>query len=102
LRKTTQLERNAGELTLLYQERYAWTIPRRWFDMQKDPVVLIGREFWDVIGGHEAYDAFIEAVNELGGYYKEIIYRDYLGIEPPQPPEGPFRVREGEGEEYEE
>lgn len=30
------------------------------------------------------YQAFIDAVNEIGAQYKERIYRDFLGIEPPQ------------------
>ncbi|MEM2125740.1 MAG: TdeIII family type II restriction endonuclease [Candidatus Methanosuratincola sp.] len=80
---------------------YTWSFPMRWFDMHRDSVVLIGRDFWDVIGGEGTYDAFIEAVNELGEHYKERIYRDYLGIEPPGRPEGPFRVRELEEGEYE-
>lgn len=63
---------------------YAWTFPARWFNMQEDPVVLIGGEFWDKIGGTGTYEAFLEAVDEIGGEYKERIYREYLGIEPPQ------------------
>jgi hypothetical protein len=66
------------------KEDYAWTFPARWFDMKNDPVVLIGDEFWDKIGGTGTYNAFLEAVNEMGGEYKERIYREYLGIEPPE------------------
>ncbi len=62
---------------------YAWTFPGRWFDMKNDPVVLIGDEFWERIGGTGTYQAFIEAVNEIGTEYKERIYREFLGIEPP-------------------
>lgn len=62
---------------------YAWTFPARWFDMKADPVVLIGGEFWDKVGGNGTYDAFLEAVNEIGGEYKERIYKEYLGIDPP-------------------
>lgn len=62
---------------------YAWTFPARWFDMHNDPVVLIGGEFWDKIGGIGTYEAFLEAVDEIGGEYKERIYKEYLGIEPP-------------------
>lgn len=51
--------------------------------MKKDPVVLIGVEFWEKIGGLGTYDAFINAVNEIGLEYRERIYREYLGIEPP-------------------
>lgn len=66
------------------KEDYAWTFPARWFNMKQDKVVLIGGEFWDKIGGSGTYEAFLEAVNEIGGEYKERIYREYLGIEPPE------------------
>ena len=39
--------------------------------------------FWEKIGGLGTYKAFIEAVNEIGREYKDRIYREYLGIEPP-------------------
>jgi hypothetical protein len=65
------------------RENYSWSFPARWFDMQKDEVVLIGNEFWDKIGGIGTYTAFINAVNEIGVEYKIRIYREYLGIEPP-------------------
>ncbi|MBX9835547.1 MAG: TdeIII family type II restriction endonuclease [Burkholderiaceae bacterium] len=66
---------------------YAWTFPKRWFDMSSDPCVLIGNEFWDFIGGAGTYAQFIQAVNALGKNYHERIYREYLGIEPPNAPE---------------
>ena len=65
------------------RENYSWSFPFRWFDMKHDSVVLIGEEFWDKLGGSGTYAAFIEAVNEIGAEYKERIYREYLGIEPP-------------------
>lgn len=65
---------------------YSWSFPSRWFNMREDHVVLIGNEFWDQIGGTGTYQVFIEAVNELGPIYKERIYREYLGIEPPTSP----------------
>lgn len=64
------------------KEDYAWAFPARWFNMQNDPVVLIGDEFWNMIGGAGTYDAFLEAVNEMGAEYKDRIYREYLGVEP--------------------
>ncbi|KAA0225362.1 TdeIII family type II restriction endonuclease [Fimbriimonadia bacterium ATM] len=73
---------------------YRWGIPGRWFNMQADPVVLIGREFWDALGGPGTYEAFIDAVNELGGDYRDRIYRDYLGMEPPEEPGRTFTIRE--------
>jgi hypothetical protein len=51
--------------------------------MKEDKVVLIGDEFWNKIGGIGTYQSFIDAVNEIGIVYRERIYREYLGIEPP-------------------
>jgi len=65
------------------KEHYSWSFPARWFNMREDRVVLIGEEFWEKIGGLGTYKAFIEAVNEIGQEYKDRIYREYLGIEPP-------------------
>lgn len=65
------------------RENYSWTFPARWFDMKNDEVVLIGNEFWEKIGGLGTYKAFIDAVNEIGKEYKDRIYREFLGIEPP-------------------
>jgi len=65
------------------KQNYAWSFPQRWFDMKNDPIVLIGDEFWNMLGGMGTYQALIEAVNEVGGDYKERIYRDFLGIEMP-------------------
>ena len=52
--------------------------------MQKDEVVLIGIDFWDKIGSVGTYNAFIDAMNEIGVHYKIKIYREFLGIEPPK------------------
>ena len=65
------------------RELYDWSFPARWFNMREDKVVLIGDEFWESIGGVGTYQAFIDAVNEIGPEYKERIYREFLGIEPP-------------------
>jgi hypothetical protein len=46
-------------------------------------MLLVGDEFWEKIGGEGTYQAFIEAVNEIGEDYRGRIYREYLGIEPP-------------------
>lgn len=62
---------------------YDWAFPARWFDMKNDDAVLIGDEFWEKIGGTGTYKAFISAVNEIGKQYKDRIYREFLGIEPP-------------------
>ncbi|HHH19944.1 MAG TPA: TdeIII family type II restriction endonuclease, partial [Campylobacterales bacterium] len=59
-----------------------WRFPFRWFDMHHDSSVLIGDEFWELIGGEGTYQKFITEVNKLGREYKERIYREFLGIEP--------------------
>ncbi len=74
----------------LERQDYAWSFPGRWFDMQNDTAVLIGREFWEKIGGEGTYQAFIEAVNEISEEYRERIYCEFLGIEPP--PQAPVRL----------
>lgn len=66
------------------KENYSWTLPARRFDMKHDPCVLIGEETWNLIGGEGTYQLFINEVNKLGKHYKERIYREYLGIEPPE------------------
>ncbi len=65
------------------RELYTWSFPARWLNMRSDPVVLMGDEFWNLIGGAGTYAVFIDAINEIGVEYKDRIYRDFLGIEPP-------------------
>ncbi len=64
------------------KENYAWSFPNRWFNMKEDKAVLIGKEFWDLIGGKGTYELFISEINKLGRVYRERIFREYLGIEP--------------------
>lgn len=66
------------------KEDYSWKFPARWFNMQQDPSVLIGGEFWDLIGGRGTYSNFIKEVNSLGKEYRERIYKEYLGMDLPE------------------
>lgn len=66
------------------KEDYIWSFPMRWFDMKNDSSVLIGNEFWDLVGGEGTYQKFISEINALGANYKDRIYREFLGIEPPE------------------
>jgi len=66
------------------KEDYIWSFTERWFNMKEDSVVLIGDEFWEHIGGIGTYQSFIEAVNEIAPVYRNRIYREFLGIEPPE------------------
>lgn len=51
--------------------------------MKHDESVLIGEDYWDMIGGKGTYQLFIKEINKLGATFKERIYREYLGVEPP-------------------
>ena len=66
------------------KKEYKWAFPMRWFNMHEDKSVLIGNEFWDLIGGDGTYKTFVTEINKLGKEYKERIYREFLEIEPPQ------------------
>jgi Type II restriction endonuclease, TdeIII len=65
------------------KEDYKWGFPMRWFNMHTDKSVLIGDEFWNLIGGEGTYTNFIKEINLLGKAYRERIYREFLEIEPP-------------------
>lgn len=65
------------------KENYSWSFPNRWFNMKEDPVVLIGNEFWEKVGGLGTYQTFITAINEIGPEYKDRVCREFLGITPP-------------------
>ena len=64
------------------RNKYGWSYPKKWFDFSKDESILIGDELWNFLGGDGTYQKFIKEINVLGAKYKEIIYRDYLHIEP--------------------
>lgn len=66
------------------KENYSWSFPQRWFNMHEDESVLIGNEFWNLVGGPGTYNKFINEVNSLGTGYKDRIYREFLNIEPPK------------------
>ena len=62
---------------------YSWSFPMRWFDMHNDESVLIGDEFWELIGGKGTYECIINEVKAIGYGYKERVYREFLSMEPP-------------------
>lgn len=58
------------------------TIPYKIFDMDNDPCVLIGRDFWNKIGDSaDTYDELLELFAEIGEHYSNVIRRDYFQIE---------------------
>lgn len=45
---------------------YNWTPPMGVFDFHKDPVVLIGRDYWETVGGVGTYDEIIQIAEKVG------------------------------------
>jgi hypothetical protein len=45
---------------------YAHTPPMGIFNFHEDPVVLIGRDYWDILGGEGTYDTVLEIAREVG------------------------------------
>ena len=45
---------------------YAFNPPMGIFDFHNDPVVLIGKEMWDTIGGEGCYEELLEIAAEVG------------------------------------
>lgn len=45
---------------------YAWSPPMRIFDFANDAVVLIGRDYWDTLGGDGTYDLVLGIAVEVG------------------------------------
>lgn len=62
------------------REDYDHPHPKRWFDMLNDEVVVMGKEFWDLVGGDEAYEQLIKIFEKVGKEYSPRIKKDYFGI----------------------
>ncbi len=62
------------------KEAYDWPHPKRWFEMDKPPVV-IGKDFWDSIGGEGTFEELIEIFKEAGKITKPKIRKEYLGLD---------------------
>ena len=48
------------------KEDYNWTMPFRIFDMRHDECVLIGEEYWDMIGGAGTYEELLKVFALVG------------------------------------
>jgi Type II restriction endonuclease, TdeIII len=46
---------------------------KNWFDVKEDKLVLIGNEFWTLVGGEGIYEAIITEASNLGNKYKQLI-----------------------------
>lgn len=52
---------------------YRWNPPRKIFDVHNDPVILIGRDYWDTLGGAGFYDELIQVCAEVGDVTRDLI-----------------------------
>lgn len=48
------------------REDYAWSPPKGVFDFHNDAVVLIGKDYWDTLGGAGFYEEVLAIANECG------------------------------------
>ena len=52
---------------------YAHNPPMKIFDFHNDPCVLIGREYWDTLGGEGCYEIVLQIAQEVGIKTRKII-----------------------------
>ncbi|PKK84216.1 MAG: TdeIII family type II restriction endonuclease [candidate division Zixibacteria bacterium HGW-Zixibacteria-1] len=66
----------------LKKENYAWSHPKRYFDMKNDKIVVMGETFWNEIIGNspKTWDYLIALFREVGGKYRDRIKSEYLGL----------------------
>ena len=55
------------------RELYNFHPPMGIFDFRHDPVVLIGRDMWDTIGGVGCYNELLEIASQVGKETRESI-----------------------------
>lgn len=48
------------------RQHYNWSVPSKIFDMKKDSCVLIGRDYWDFLGGEGSYDYLLKIFEKVG------------------------------------
>lgn len=61
------------------KEDYAHNPPMGIFDFHHDPVVLIGKEMWDTIGGYGCYEELIDIAKVVGVETKQTIAKMFNG-----------------------
>jgi len=49
-----------------HQIDYTVSTPNKYFDMKHDSCVLIGKDFWDFVGGSGTYESLLEIFDEVG------------------------------------
>jgi len=71
------------------RENFNWSPPTRWFDIKGgDTSVLIGAEFWDMVGGKGTYKLIEKISKEIKASYADAINEEFVydsGITVPNP-----------------
>lgn len=49
-----------------FKQDYAWSPPMRIFNFNTDPCVLIGKEYWDTLGGNGFYEEVLAIARQVG------------------------------------
>jgi hypothetical protein len=62
------------------RDDYGHAPPSRIFNMRSDACVLIGKEFWDHVGGVGAYEELLEILRDVGESRRDLLEKRYLGI----------------------
>lgn len=57
------------------RDLYSWGPPQRVFDFRNDPCVLIGRDYWDTLGGVGFYNELLDIVESVGEQARAMIMR---------------------------
>lgn len=57
------------------KEDYSWTPPMGVFNFRHDPVVLIGRDYWEVLGGSGFYEKVLAIAVECGTRTRVLVGR---------------------------
>lgn len=55
------------------RELYRWTPPMRIFNFHRDPCVLIGRDYWDTLGGRGTYDTVLEIAQSVSHELQQLV-----------------------------
>lgn len=55
------------------RELYRWTPPMKIFDFRRDPCVLIGRDYWDTLGGRGTYDTVLEIAQSVSHELQQLV-----------------------------
>lgn len=48
------------------QSEYTYSQPNKYFNMKADPCVLIGKDYWDFLGGTDTYEELLVIFQEVG------------------------------------